>query len=181
MAKKDNVEVQERGLVTAWTLPAARSCRFKVACTGEEAGFEAINPGDAMLLLEESGEIAWGVRRVFFVRRELDKSIIYFDRFLDFERDMPLQTLRGDVKTLRKIGLDQVDAVLGAINWDALKTRTYPRTRNCCHSILQIFAHKGSETIQMGVRGLTFANCWRRSLPTTCSAPLSDRTRKSSA
>ncbi len=123
---KEHENAESQPLPTAWTLPATRSCRFKVACEGEESTYEVINPGDAMLLLDESGEIAWGVRRVFFVRREHDRSIIYFDRFLDFERDMPLQTLHGDGKTLRKIGLDQVDVVLNAYKMGIPKDPSIP-------------------------------------------------------
>lgn len=111
---KEHENAESQPLPTAWTLPAAKSCRFKVACEGEESAYEVINPGDAMLLLDESGEIAWGVRRVFFVRRERDRSIIYFDRFLDFERTMPLQTIRGGAQTLRKIDLEQIDDVLAS-------------------------------------------------------------------
>ena len=111
---KEHENAESQPLPTAWALPAAKSCRFKVACEGEESAYEVINPGDAMLLLDESGEIAWGVRRVFFVRRERDRSIIYFDRFLDFERTMPLQTIRGGAQTLRKIDLEQIDDVLAS-------------------------------------------------------------------
>ena len=73
---KEHENAESQPLPSAWTLPAAKSCRFKVACEGEDSTYEMINPGDAMLLLDESGEIAWGVRRVFFVRRERDRSII---------------------------------------------------------------------------------------------------------
>ena len=73
---KEHENAESQPLPTAWTLPAARSCRFKVVCEGEESTYEVIDPGDAMLLLDESGEIAWGVRRVFFVRRGRDRSII---------------------------------------------------------------------------------------------------------
>lgn len=102
----------------AWTLPAARDCTFKVECADEGLAFSAIKPGDAMLLLDETGENAWGVRRVFLVRREANRSIVYFDRFGDFEHEMPLAHVEGDSKSLRKVEMSAVDSVLYDVHYE---------------------------------------------------------------
>lgn len=59
-----------------------------------------------MLLMNESGEAAWGVRRVMLVRREIGRSIVYFDRELDFTADQAIPFAGdGDKTVLRKIDL----------------------------------------------------------------------------
>jgi len=78
--------------------------------------FEAIKPGDAMLLMDETGDNAWGVRRVFLVRRTAEGSIVYFDREFDFV-DQPITFVGdGDKRVLRRIDLDVVDTVLNCVH-----------------------------------------------------------------
>ncbi len=100
----------------AWTLPAARDCTFKVECADEGVAFSEIKPGDAMLLLDETGENAWGVRRVFLVRREKGKSIVYFDRFEDFPALIDLPDMDGNPLALRKIDMSVIDLLFLSYN-----------------------------------------------------------------
>ena len=153
---KEHENAESQPLPTAWTLPAAKSCRFKVACEGEESTYEVINPGDAMLLLDESGEIAWGVRRVFFVRRERDRSIIYFDRFLDFERTMLCRRSVVARKRFVKAIWSRSTTFWLRISQDDPRIRPYRKTRSCCRSTSLYFARWRSVTIQRGRRGLMF-------------------------
>ena len=53
----------------AWRIAAPRSSKFELQDRDEAFAFGGIKPGDAMLLMDETGDFAWGVRRVFLVRR----------------------------------------------------------------------------------------------------------------
>ena len=86
-SKTDKVdhEVQEVAPPNAWRIAASRSCKFELQDRDEAFAFGGIKPGDAMLLMDETGDFAWGVRRVFLVRRVAEGSIVYFDRQCDFD------------------------------------------------------------------------------------------------
>lgn len=97
-----------------WRISAPRSCGFELHDPDAYFLFRALAPGDAVLLLDDAGECAWGVRRVLLVRRVPGGSIAYFDRRLDFA-PLPLPAPgSGDRRALRKIALSAVDAVLKA-------------------------------------------------------------------
>ena len=112
MATENKHNESETPKPNAWTLPAARDCTFKVECTDEGGAFSEIKPGDAMLLLDEAGEAAWGFRRVFLVRREKGRSIVYFDRFVDFDQDYPISSLGNHAHTLCMVEMDKVNDIL---------------------------------------------------------------------
>ena len=86
-SKTDKVDhkVQEVAPPNAWRIAAPRSCKFELQDRDEAFAFGGIKPGDAMLLMDETGDFAWGVRRVFLVRRVAEGSIVYFDRQCDFD------------------------------------------------------------------------------------------------
>ena len=128
----------------AWTLPAARDCTFKVECADEGLAFSEVKPGDAMLLLDETGENAWGVRRVFLVRREKGKSIVYFDRFYDFDEDNSVDHIPGDAKVLRKIGMDILDSVLNNVQPGEPLTPKRPEASSRAPFSFEIFCALGA-------------------------------------
>ena len=96
----------------AWRISAPRSCGFELHDSDAHFLSQALAPGDAVLLLDDDGECAWGVRRVFLVRRVPGESIVYFDRRRDFAPRPVPQTGKGDKRVLRRINLGIVDAVL---------------------------------------------------------------------
>ena len=112
------VEVKEEMHVNAWRISAKREsgARVELGDADEDFMFASIKPGDALLLMDESGECAWGVRRVFLVRREVGRSIVYFDRGRDFEPQGVDFAGSGDRTALRKIDLAVVDQVLQAVH-----------------------------------------------------------------
>ena len=99
--------------ISAWRVSASSDCRHWLAVEDEHFLFEAVKPGDAVLLMDETGDLAWGVRRVFLVRRVSEGCIVYFDRECDFEMPQPVAFAgAGDKRTLRRIDLDVVNDVL---------------------------------------------------------------------
>ena len=70
--------------VNAWRISAPRTCVYELKDADPNFMFAAIQPGDAMLLMDDTGDCAWGVRRVFLVRRTSEGSIVYFDREYGF-------------------------------------------------------------------------------------------------
>lgn len=112
MAKDKKHQEEEKPQPNAWTLPAARGSIFKLECADDGWAHSAVLPGDAMVLLDEIGKSAWGVRRVFLVRREANKSIIYFDRFEDFSEKNELPSLVGNATSLRRIEMSVVDELV---------------------------------------------------------------------
>lgn len=152
---KEHENAESQPLPTAWTLPAAKSCRFKVACEGEESAYEVINPGDAMLLLDESGEIAWGVRRVFFVRRERDRSIISTGSWILKGQCLCRRSVVARKRFVKSIWSRSTTFWL-LISQDDPRIRPYRKTRSCCRSTSLNFARWRSVTIQRGRRGLMF-------------------------
>ena len=99
--------------IAAWRVSAPKGCDCTFAFSDEIFSFEAVKPGDPLLLLNDSGDGAWGARRVFLVRRESGCSIVYFDRALDFDREIEIPFAgSGDKRVLRRIDLDDFDQVL---------------------------------------------------------------------
>ena len=96
----------------AWRISAPRSCGFELHDPDANFLFRALAPGDAVLLLDDAGECAWGVRRVLLVRRVPGGSIAYFDRRLDFAPQPVAMSGKGDKRVLRRIDFAIVEAVL---------------------------------------------------------------------
>ncbi len=71
---------------SAWCVCAARheGDAYKLLIRDEGNQFAAVRSGDGLLLLDEGGKSAWGVRRIFIVRRTMEGSWVYFDRGVDF-------------------------------------------------------------------------------------------------
>lgn len=98
--------------VNAWRISAPRTCVYELKDADPNFMFAAIQPGDAMLLMDDTGDCAWGVRRVFLVRRTSEGSIVYFDREYGFA-DQELEFVGdGDKRVLRRLDLEIVDQVL---------------------------------------------------------------------
>lgn len=98
--------------VNAWRISAKAGTLFELWDADEDFMFAAIKPGDAMLLLDEAGDKACGVRRVFLVRRVTNGSIVYFDRAYDVDsQDVPFVG-EGAKTVLRQIDLSVVEDVL---------------------------------------------------------------------
>lgn len=70
MAKNEKVDAQDCDSVAAWRIAATKPSRYFIALDDPEFLFDSVQPGDALALLDESGDLIWGVRRVFLVRRE---------------------------------------------------------------------------------------------------------------
>ena len=88
--------------ISAWRVFAPSECRHWLSVEDEHFLFEAVKPGDAMLLMDETGDLAWGVRRVFLVRRVSEGSIVYFDRKCDFETPQTVEFVgAGDKQAIR--------------------------------------------------------------------------------
>lgn len=109
-------EAKDDPQVNAWRISAPRSCKYELLDKDDHFMFAAIKPGDAMMLLDDSGDNAWGVRRVFLVRRTAKGSIVYFDRECSFD-DQPVAFVgEGDKRVLRRVDLDVVNTVLGWVH-----------------------------------------------------------------
>ena len=95
----------EKVEVRACCVSAARcdGDEYKILVRDEGNQFAAVRSGDAFLLLDEDGKVAWGVRRIFIVRRTEEGSWVYFDRGVDFERGV-------------EIGFRLMDGA-GLLNW----------------------------------------------------------------
>ena len=115
-AKGATVPVQAVTPPNAWRISAPRGCKFELHDRDEAFAFEAVKPGDAMLLMDETGDLAWGVRRVFLVRRVPEGSIVYFDRECDFEAQSVEFAGEGDKRILRQIDIDVVNDVLQRVH-----------------------------------------------------------------
>ena len=114
--KDVTVPAQTATLPNAWRIAAPRSCKFELQDRDEAFAFGGIKPGDAMLLMDETGDFAWGVRRVFLVRRVAEGSVVYFDRQCDFD-EQPVEFVgEGDKRALRQIDLDVVNGVLQRVH-----------------------------------------------------------------
>lgn len=50
--------------------------------------------GDALLFADRENKVAIGVRRLYLIRNEEKKTILYFDRIVDFESPIPLDELQ---------------------------------------------------------------------------------------
>ena len=50
--------------------------------------------GDALLFADRENKVATGVRRLYLIRNEEKKTILYFDRIVDFESPIPLDELQ---------------------------------------------------------------------------------------
>ena len=61
--KMESRMAQEVAPTSAWRIAAPRGCKFELQDRDEAFAFEAVKPGDAMLLMDETGDLAWGVRR----------------------------------------------------------------------------------------------------------------------
>ena len=109
-------DLEEEKQVNAWRISAPRTCKFELHDADPNYMFAAIQPGDAVLLMSEDGESAWGVRRVFIVRRTIEGSILYFDREYDFSDQEVEFAGEGDKRVLRRIDLAVVDQVLSYAN-----------------------------------------------------------------
>ena len=96
----------------AWRISAPGDCAWELHDRDADFLLRALAPGDAVLLLDDAGERAWGVRRVLLVRRVPGESIVYFDRRRDFAPRPVPQAGKGDKRGLRRIDLGLVDAVL---------------------------------------------------------------------
>ena len=58
--------------ISAWRIAAPRGCKFELQDRDEAFAFGGIKPGDAMLLMDETGDFAWcGVPRVCVCSRNL--------------------------------------------------------------------------------------------------------------
>jgi len=86
MAKKTNkaqaseLKIVDEPAVNAWRISAKQNGEHFICDEDPHDMFAAINPGDVMLLLDATGDRAWGARRVFLVRRTAKGSFVYFDR-----------------------------------------------------------------------------------------------------
>jgi len=114
--KDVTVPAQTATLPNAWRIAAPRSSKFELQVRDEEFAFGGIKPSDAMLLMDETGDFAWGVRRVFLVRRVPEGSIVYFDRQCDFDEQSVEFVGEGDKRALRQIDLDVVNGVLQRVH-----------------------------------------------------------------
>ena len=118
--------------VAAWRVSASSDCGYWLSVEDGQHFFEAVKPGDAILLLDESGDAAWGARRVFLVRRETGRSIVYFDRALDFPRDIEVPFVgSGDKCALRRIDLDAFNQVLACAHPPHPKDPDSPEDEDC--------------------------------------------------
>ena len=102
-------EVKDEMQINAWRISAKADTRFELQDSDEDFMFAAIKPGDAMLLLDETGDNAWGVRRAFLVRRVTNGSIVYFDREVDFSAQGVESVGDGDKRLLPRIGPDVIN------------------------------------------------------------------------
>ena len=109
-------EVKDEMQINAWRISAKAGTRFELWDADEDFMFAAIKPGDAMLLLDETGDKAWGVRRVFLVRRVTNGSIVYFDREVDFSAQGVESVGEGDKRVLRRIDLDVINGILQCVH-----------------------------------------------------------------
>lgn len=96
----------------AWRISAPGDCAWELHDRDADSLLRALAPGDALLLLDDAGDRAWGIRRVLLVRRVPAESIVYFDRRRDFAPQPMPQAGKGDKRVLRRIDLGIVDAVL---------------------------------------------------------------------
>ena len=60
--KGATVPVQAVTPPNAWRISAPRGCKFELHDRDEAFAFEAVKPGDAMLLRDATGDFAWGGR-----------------------------------------------------------------------------------------------------------------------
>lgn len=100
--------------VAVWRIAAEGDCDHFLSAVDENFLFEAVKPGDVFLLLDSTGEKAWAARRVFLVRRETGRSIVYFDRALDFasnQIEVPFVG-SGDKCALRRMDIEMLNKIL---------------------------------------------------------------------
>ena len=114
--KTESKESASENPINAWRISAKAGTRFELWDSDEDFMFAAIKPGDAMLLLDETGDNAWGVRRVFLVRRVTNGSIVYFDREVDFSAQGVESVGEGDKRVLRRIDLDVINGILQCVH-----------------------------------------------------------------
>ena len=118
--------------IAVWRVSASSDCGYRLSVEDGHQFFEAVKPGDAILLLDESGDAAWGARRVFLVRREAGRCIVYFDRALDFPISVDVPFVgSGDKRVLRRIDLDAFDGILGCAHPPHPKDPDCPEDEDC--------------------------------------------------
>ena len=76
--------------VTAWIVFA--SPEMFTLTLGKDQNYFA--QGDALLIADREHAVATGVRRVYLVRHETGRTIVYFDRIVDFSSPIPLADLQ---------------------------------------------------------------------------------------
>ena len=90
--KDVTVPAQTATLPNAWRIAAPRSCKFELQDRDEAFAFGGIKPGDAMLLMDETGDQC------------------------DFD-EQPVEFVgEGDKRALRQIDLDVVNGVLQRVH-----------------------------------------------------------------
>ena len=100
--------------VAVWRIAAEGDCDYLLSVADENFLLEAVKPGDVFLLLDSDGEKAWAARRVFLVRREMNRTIVYFDRALDFASnrvEVPFVG-SGDKCALRRMDIETFNEIL---------------------------------------------------------------------
>lgn len=71
---------------------------YMLTLEGDESGFSAIEQGDALVFADREKGLT-GVRRLYLTRHEHNKTILYFDRFADFQTPVPLSQVGYKIPT----------------------------------------------------------------------------------
>lgn len=91
--KQGNLPIENQGKTTAWVLfSIPKVFRLEIPMDGEIV-LPELEPGDAFLFVDRERGVATGVRRLYLKRHEPGKTILYFDRFVDFEKPVPFSQL----------------------------------------------------------------------------------------
>ncbi len=69
-----------------WRFATEKACAYWITLDGEPYLYEAVLPGDAVLLLTKDGRFASGVRRIYLKRQDGGHVVLYFDRCIDFKQ-----------------------------------------------------------------------------------------------
>lgn len=76
----------------AWRLATADACTYTMTLDGGAWLYGDVAPGDAILLTDADGRNATGVRRVYLLRQEGEKTVVFFDRKMAFKPPYTLTT-----------------------------------------------------------------------------------------
>ena len=104
---------EEQVAPNAWRVSAEIDSPYLIAKIDETNLYAAIKPGDAMVLLTDDGEKAWGIRKVFLVRHVKDTSVVYFDGGENFDDEITVPFVgEGDKTVLRRFDFAEVEKML---------------------------------------------------------------------